>query len=1237
MRYLTNDRNIVRDAALTASNIVASHAIYRTDEDAKQGGGQITLTGDYSGAEDTTVDIKIFDETVSGTPKVSAPIFSGVGNGKMTDLSATSSVAAQTFVVVLEDLGTATVKAYAPFAGVTLRAQASGTPGNLITLSVDNSLLTRTPTQFALQHDLAAVTNEYTGDEWDFGAAVLNPDLTIPDTAPRVSFGADPQVYRAYKFYRDGHYIFGFSDVVSVYDALNGIRAASTLIEVVGAIVNDKTSGGQGATDLSVWTSAYQVGLGNSGGDQVAHAELLVTPSAAAPTETLTIKVIDATQVGAERWSVRGDVSGSLANAITNVLYADGDYTFKIPPPVVDTNAPPGTIVVTYQPISVGRDGGDPQLCSFPALLGSAARDGVWEFEYRRRPTNPCDCTTGDLEGGPNDTCLGITPDGGEIVSDESRLIRLQRLTTAVRGFIGDNTPPYPTLEAGSSPIDTDAVDIRWINKTAAILKDALTKAASYTPLAVWQPSHAYDLDQMRESINRSGYRFAVTSVSSDKLSGGSEPAWVNTVGSTTTDNHVTWTCIGKTPFLMWDDMFAQWKVETAALASIAYGRAAATEWAATTIVAVGAVVRPSTANRNGHLYLNPSTLTTGASEPSPWPTLPRGVVANGNGTLIEFLQYWKANTVYKLGAIATPGDGYTWVVTTEGTSDVTTEPNWFTAGNGVNDGSVVWTRTAGRALTVLPVDEYFDRYSSMSNDIAAAAGTDPTFSDAGRHGDDCWQDFGDSDFWWEFTGTELYLPAQTGHYYHSAKLVNDPITGQQIAQSSKEFAFALRFGCPANLQEGDKIQVTISGNVGTHGYADGDQFTVPIIHAIPLPFGGGQTGNDTLKFHVSGSVAGAFPEYNLLTAAAPPARVNSHVYAIGDRYTPAIPNGRFYECIAPGAAAGSPPVFTTNRTSYTDGAATFIDMGGVSSYSDSGLAFDITPGGIDFALGDKFTFVIEGGHFKLSFDGGISWSSATVIADTVDLTAFDASLAGVIANFTGGVAPSWKTNDRWTFLLEAVNGVDGLRQPTDARTAWTGSTAIVITPGATKPADCVLIGDHTIPSDATITLLGSDDNFSTTPFSQIIPWQQTHIYLPLTNCNRAKYKVTVDKGGDLSWLWLGNGLDLKLPNGVVELGRLTKRYRMPSQIATKSLSGNVEHSGLTQASVTDLVTGLAHACQFDDQRLGIVPNENETEIGIVAFAADSLDVTDDPLLQFQPRDTKYRLLSVTLQLAAVA
>lgn len=56
--------------------------------------------------------------------------------------------------------------------------------------------------------------------------------------------------------------------------------------------------------------------------------------------------------------------------------------------------------------------------------------------------------------------------------------------------------------------------------------------------------------------------------------------------------------------------------------------------------------------------------------------------------------------------------------------------------------------------------------------------------------------------------------------------------------------------------------------------------------------------------------------------------RVNSHAYLVGDVYVPATPNTHWYMVTVAGSSAASPPSFTTNGTSFTDGTATVIDMG---------------------------------------------------------------------------------------------------------------------------------------------------------------------------------------------------------------------------------------------------------------------------------------------------------------------
>jgi hypothetical protein len=57
--------------------------------------------------------------------------------------------------------------------------------------------------------------------------------------------------------------------------------------------------------------------------------------------------------------------------------------------------------------------------------------------------------------------------------------------------------------------------------------------------------------------------------------------------------------------------------------------------------------------------------------------------------------------------------------------------------------------------------------------------------------------------------------------------------------------------------------------------------------------------------------------------------RANSTAYAVGDVVRPASANGHLYRCIVAGTSAGSPPTFpTVSGQTYTDGGATFAEIG---------------------------------------------------------------------------------------------------------------------------------------------------------------------------------------------------------------------------------------------------------------------------------------------------------------------
>lgn len=1256
MNYLFNDRNLVRAAVLSALNIVPSSAIFRTDLDPKVGSGNVSLTGPYTGQHDTTIDIQIIDGE-GDSSQVSQPVFTGIGNGQLTNLSVTG-LSAQDFTVQVEDLGTTTTFAQAPFQGATLQALASGESGDLISISVDPSGIVRTPIDRALQGTLSAGTNAYSGSEWDFDAGALDASGNIPDSAPRLSFGDDPQVYRAYKTYdyNAQQWVYAFSpppvrDVaqgsivkavtgtwgvavtngtmtenysgISLYDILSGFRATSTLLQVNTPINNNHSPNGQASTDLSVWTMPLVLSIVEDGSIYVKQAEINFTVDANAPTETVVIRCTSATVVGAEVWSVTGDISTGLPDAISGVPYAAGDYTFTIPVVIPPTGGPTANIVPEFQPQ-------DPTstvtMCVDQCVVGAKATNQQFTFVWTVRPPAPCDCTTGTLIGGPNADCLGLTSEGGEMSDQASVVIRQQRVASAVQQYVNANTNPSS---------DVAVIDVPWIEEWGNIFLNGLTTMAGgpLIDLAPWQASTVYAIDVQVQPTAKNGYRYAVTTAGT---SGSSEPgSWTTTIGGTVSDGGVTWTCIDKMPFPKWDAYFEAGKTEMELLSGV--GTAwNVPEWAHASyvsnyfLVAIGGgslqLCVPST--RTGFIYAatitgTASTATTGVSEPT-WPTTLGGTVVDGDFIWTAYKQYWAASTAYVLDTVINPGTGQGWKVTTAGTSS-SGEPDWTLAGP-ITDGSVAWTRQSATDLSTLANatrEVYMERFRTQMADCEAAAGIGPNFKGASSQGDGCWQDHGGN----YFASQDGLLPLFPGFGYNASKLVLNE-DGKLVPMSTEQFYVGLKWGCPNLLQPGDRLIITIDGvSGGPSTYQEGDNIAIVVAHQDPVPFGGGQDGNDTLMLHVHGTTDGDFPPY-YVAVTVPAARQNSHAYLFGDRYVPAASNGHFYSCTVAGMSASSPPTFPTDRSTFSDGGATFQDMGLVTGYSEGGLAFTVMEGGILFALGDTWTFSSIGGHFQWRQDGG-SWTGPVVIGDATPL------VAGLMPNFTGGAtSPSWFAGDTWSFSAEATNGPDQAMSPSDGRLTWTTSTTITITPADNGPASRFAIFDHHIPSNATITLEGSDDDFGSTPTSISITWAARDIFVTSAPVTRAKWRLVVDQPGDLFWMFLGERMQPMLRDpGTTQLkpdyGHFTKRRRMPGLGARSGVGGDILHDVVCDASYDDLMAGIDFACENDDGGFGLVINEAAAEVSLVRFA--SVSDTKDVLFDYQASSALNRYQSFTL------
>lgn len=494
MKYAFNNSNILRSAILVALGIIPSQAYY-AESVSRTGGGRVVLTGDYTGQDDAKLELEIINSTIVGAPRTSKPARSGVGNGTMSDVAADSGVAAQEFKVTLQDVGTRTRKAYTPFQGTTLCSRVAGSSGNDITITVDDSAIVRTPADSALQEPLSKDVNEYTGQHWDFGAKVLTPEGGIPDDAPRISFGDDPEIYRQYKVFRDGRYTYSFSpvprrsvdagarvktvtgthtvtvtdgsttntytDITSLYSLLIAIRGdPAGLLEVDGPVVLDRAPQGMGVTEMNERTVSFVQSVVRDGTPYVKSADLDLTIAEDAPTETFELQCINADFAGREEWALNGTVSGELLNAVTGVPYSDGPLSFTIEEVLPPSVAPAAGKSAYLELESRSDTEAQPQLCVRDFLIGAEARPVILTYVWRPRLTD-CSCINLPIEGRPDDDLLGVDTGGTSVGSIPAFLrTRLNNLAEWQKTFVASNATllAYDASIAGDSTQNVDGI-----------------------------------------------------------------------------------------------------------------------------------------------------------------------------------------------------------------------------------------------------------------------------------------------------------------------------------------------------------------------------------------------------------------------------------------------------------------------------------------------------------------------------------------------------------------------------------------------------------------------------------------------------------------------------------------------------------------------------------------------------------------------------------------------------------
>lgn len=814
-RILCNRDSRVAAATLAASAQRASEDV-RLVAQSRQGGGRLVVSGSYTGAADTTVDVEVLAGSGGGLT-ASASVIRGVGNGVLSIDALAVSAVPESLTFALLDAGSEPVPAALEFYGVALTARATGTAGNALALSVTRNL-TIAPMQYSTIESIAAGTDSLEGPQWDWGQPTAT-DAGVPAGALRVQFEGFPTVHRAWKTWEAGRFVYRLDpatayeipvDVrvlqvsgdytlaltdgvstetyaaVTIYDFVSQVEARSALARVRGLVARDTAPGGMAVTDVPLRTDAHA--LPATGG-----VVEVVSVSPTAPTENITLAYAGQ---GANLWAVSGGVSGTLPAAVAGDLYTHGPVQFRLPAPVLSADGARISAIVNLTSRAV--DEGLPALCFKPLVLGAAASDKSITFTYRIRP--PADCVCDDLPAlRLSSKCLGLDVGGYGMALDAAYQSRLVQLYAWRADFVAAN---FLFLQIDGQDVHvSDETDVLFADQAVAEMAACLGEV--YGDAAA---------------------------------------------------------------LVQWDAYWVEVKALMAFYAKPEIDLPVAVRWAAGKDPGVFGLVRESVGKPSqGRLY-KVTAYTAGAvftTEPSwagagPW--------VDGSIVFEALPYYWSPSIAVPVGRQADVGSGAVlYVATTAGTTGAT-EPVWPASGT-VVDGSVTWTAVSGDAISALSASTtgWEEKVVALMDHVRAIGGIVPK-SDASSSasGDGCWRDYPDATHWWVDEAGE-YLPAFTNQPYVSAVAGRD---GKPA--SSREFGFGIVTECAHRLKEGDKFTITIRGT-GHAGFAEGDRIVIPLVAAQAAPFSGGAAGDPTQTWTVRGTVSGALPDWAFNPAAPAP------------------------------------------------------------------------------------------------------------------------------------------------------------------------------------------------------------------------------------------------------------------------------------------------------------------------------------------------------------------------------
>lgn len=1064
LAFAGNGRNRLREAVCLATGVKPSNAL-RRDAVTRTGNGRIQLQGPYTGESDRAIEVQIVGG--AGEPSMSTPVFRGVGSGSVQDLAVLPAAQSAEYRLTLVSLGTRTQAAELDLGGYRVVAAQTGAAGNLITLTVDESALVATATDYSLIEDIPAGAERLSGAgrDWDSAAGIGD---AVPAGAGRYGIGADRSVvYRQWRSFEDGAWVYRllpaaarlyragervwtisggrsitisdgttsetYTGIVTLRDLLAAINTTSTLLTVPVLPGEGQTADNLAAVaDLRLRTAA-RIDDTTGAGSSYAQGFTDTWAGANAATEILTAACYASSTgqgagLGRTKWLLRGSVSGDLGTMQEGVAWTHplGRCGASIPVRLPDGYGEArGTLgsAVSYVPRAEGEV--KPPICVEALRTGPDAKDGEWTWVYTQRPAADCPCEDQSwtrLPGG--EACLN---------SEDTTMVA----TPGWARWRGEVLAWYAGAVAGNTQITADGELRSAVHDLdlAAQIRDAYLPtidkvyASGVLHWPARAPSTAVAQDTGCEPATRNGYLYRATTAGT---TGSSTPTFPTTLGATVSDGSVVWECASRTT-----------EAEiSAALADLA------TDWAKLDTLA-------SETETSALAYIQLSTAYT----------------AGSTQYLLYIGDHLSVVTCYKSGTMgSTPigdveGVAAPFSVGHDGalvSGDIaerfTTEPTFKVVGpwgtqdaEGINNVQATQNQPGiSRAIA-----DFVRRYTARAQYILAIAEVpfDSASSQQSSAGSGCWTDTGDA-FWWVPSGDKSgYVPAFTNREYISVKWAAD---GSKIPIPTHEFGFAIvvHEGCLAHLKEGDTVTIRIGDAGWDATYRTGDQLTMTVIAAAPLAFVGGQDGDDTLTWSVSRS----------------------------------------------GLATPTP---------YAQ------DLDAPALFSDGWVSFRLAGGGVPNALGDTWSWCLTDAGWRWRDHPSGAWSTPFDLSDLTGTLPDGLSLA-----FEPGACPSWLDGDQATWTALQPHGPASALAPDDAALAWEGD-GVTLTYPLTGAVDLILLGLHSLPSTTLVRVQAEG-------LDQSLPWRPGLMALPLAaplHSPTLTISITQAEGGRVGWLWAGEAV----------------------------------------------------------------------------------------------------------------